>query len=56
MFNGDQQLPTGPGLDAPTQPPLTNMEPDLPARRVVRRPPDIRPVQSDLEDFAGAAK
>lgn len=32
MFQGERQLPTGPGLDPPTQPPLVGLEPDLPAR------------------------
>jgi hypothetical protein len=35
MFPGERQLPTGPGLDPPTQPPLVGLEPDLPARRLV---------------------
>ncbi len=29
----ERQLPAGDGLDPPTQPPLTGLEPDLPARR-----------------------
>ncbi|WP_286840599.1 helix-turn-helix domain-containing protein [Acidiphilium sp. 34-64-41] len=33
MFQGERQLPTGPGLDPPTQPPLVGLEPDLPTRR-----------------------
>ena len=32
MRLGEQQLPTGPGLDPPTQPPLIGLEPDLPSR------------------------
>lgn len=32
LYPGDRQLPTGPGLDPPTQPPLVGLEPDLPAR------------------------
>ena len=32
MHQGERQLPTGPGLDPPTQPPLVGLEPDLPAR------------------------
>lgn len=32
MHPGERQLPTGPGLDPPTQPPLVGLEPDLPAR------------------------
>ena len=44
MFPGERQLPTGPGLDPPTQPPLVGLEPDLPARLVPHR-------QTDLEDF-----
>lgn len=32
VFKGEHQLPTGPGLDPPTQPPLIGLEPDLPAR------------------------
>ena len=39
MFPGERQLPTGPGLTPPTQPPLVGLEPDLPAR------------QMDLEEF-----
>ena len=31
MRLGEKQLPTGPGLAPPTQPPLTGLEPDLPA-------------------------
>jgi hypothetical protein len=33
LFKGERQLPTGPGLDPPTQPPLVGLEPDLPARQ-----------------------
>lgn len=32
MYPGERQLPTGPGLDPPTQPPLVGLEPDIPAR------------------------
>jgi hypothetical protein len=32
MHPGECQLPTGPGLDPPTQPPLVGLEPDLPTR------------------------
>lgn len=32
LFRGERQLPTGPGLDPPTQPPLVGLESDLPAR------------------------
>ena len=32
MFQSERQLPTGPGLNPPTQPPLVGLEPDLPAR------------------------
>lgn len=32
MHPGERQLPTGPGLDPPTQPPLVGLEPDLPTR------------------------
>lgn len=32
VFKGENQLPSGPGLDPPTQPPLVGLEPDLPAR------------------------
>ena len=31
VFNGEQQLPTGPGLPPPSEPALPGMEPDLPA-------------------------
>ena len=31
LFPGERQLPTGPGEDPPTQPPLGGMVPDLPA-------------------------
>ena len=34
MFHDEQQLPTGPGLDPPSQPALPGMEPDLPARKI----------------------
>lgn len=33
MHPGEHQLPTGPGLDPPTQPPLIGLEPDLPTRQ-----------------------
>ena len=39
MYPGESQLPTGPGEDPPSQPPLVGLEPDLPAR------------QLDIEDF-----
>lgn len=39
MYPGEQQLPTGPGLEPPSQPALPGMEPDLPSR------------QMDIEDF-----
>lgn len=32
LLPGERQLPTGDGLDPPTQPPLVGLEPDLPAR------------------------
>lgn len=32
LLPGERQLPTGPGLDPPTQPSLDGLEPDLPAR------------------------
>ena len=32
MFRGERQLPTGPGIDPPSQPHLAGLEPDLPAR------------------------
>lgn len=32
LYPGERQLPTGPGIDPPTQPPLVGLEPDLPAR------------------------
>jgi hypothetical protein len=31
LYPGEKQLPTGPGLDPPSEPPLPGMEPDLPA-------------------------
>ena len=34
MFQGEKQLPSGAGLPPPTQPPLSGLEPDLPARIV----------------------
>ncbi len=34
MYPGESQLPTGPGLAPPTQPPLVGLEPDLPARQL----------------------
>ena len=37
MFAGEQQLPTGPGENPPSQPSLGGLEPDLPS------------VQADLE-------
>lgn len=39
MYPGERQLPTGPGLDPPTQPPLVGLEPDLPARIRDGEPP-----------------
>ena len=33
LYPGEQQLPTGPGLPPPSEPPLPGFEPDLPARR-----------------------
>lgn len=30
---GEQQLPTGPGLSPPSEPPFPGLEPDLPAKR-----------------------
>jgi hypothetical protein len=39
LHPGERQLPTGDGLEPPTQPPLVGLEPDLPAR------------QLDIEDF-----
>lgn len=45
LYPGEQQLPFGNGLPPPTQPPLTGMEPDLPARH-------IEPFnQTDLNDL-----
>lgn len=32
MFRGERQLPTGPGMDPPSQPFIDGLEPDLPAR------------------------
>lgn len=36
MYPGEQQLPTGPGLEPPSEPSLPGLEPDLPARKVDR--------------------
>lgn len=33
LFPGERQLPSGPGLEPPSEPALPGMEPDLPARR-----------------------
>jgi hypothetical protein len=33
LYPGERQLPTGPGLDPPSEPALPSMEQDLPARR-----------------------
>lgn len=33
LFPGEQQLPTGPGLEPPSQPAIEGMEHDLPARQ-----------------------
>lgn len=49
IYRGEMQLPTGDGLPPPTQPPLTGLEPDLPARR-------SQPLQTDLEDWTGLPK
>ena len=32
VYPGERQLPTGPGLEPPSQPNLDGLEPDLPAR------------------------
>ena len=32
LYPGEQQLPSGPGEDPPSQPNFPGMEPDLPAR------------------------
>ena len=40
---GDRQLPTGPGEDPPSQPHITGMEPDLPARK--KTEPDTGEIQ-----------
>jgi hypothetical protein len=42
MYPGERQLPTGPGLDPPSEPALPGMEPDLPSRS--------RSAQIDIED------
>jgi biotin operon repressor len=42
LFPGERQLPTGPGKDPPSEPPLPGMEPDLPSRSGAR--------QVDIED------
>lgn len=44
MYPGERQLPTGPGLDPPSQPSLNGLEPDLPTRQL---PSD----QRESEDF-----
>jgi len=41
---GEQQLPTGPGLEPPSSPQIPGLETDLPARRSDDK-------QTDLEDF-----
>ncbi len=41
LLPGERQLPTGDGLEPPSEPALPGLEPDLPAR------------QTDLEDFTG---
>lgn len=40
LFPGEQQLPTGPGEDPPSQPTLLDMEPDLPAIHADRIDPE----------------
>jgi DNA-binding transcriptional MocR family regulator len=34
MNPDEQQIPSGPGLEPPSEPPLTGLEPDLPARKM----------------------
>lgn len=48
LFAGEQQLPTGEGLDPPSQPTLDGLEPDLPAR-TERRPPRDEVDRAKLE-------
>ena len=38
IYRGEMQLPTGDGLDPPSQPPLPGMEPELPARQAEEHP------------------
>ena len=45
LFKGERQLPIGPGLDPPTQPPLTGLEPDLPALPKSRRFDDMEDIK-----------
>lgn len=35
LYAGERQLPTGPGLDPPSQPTIPGMEPDLPSKKAV---------------------
>jgi len=46
MHPGEQQLPTGDGLEPPSEPAIPGLEHDLPARQA-------DPHQTDLEDFTG---
>lgn len=47
LGSGDAQLPSGSGLEPPSQPSLDGMEPDLPTLS------NHDPAQLDLEDFTG---
>ena len=46
MYPGEQQLPTGDGLEPPSEPAIPGLEHDLPARQPEHH-------QTDLEDFTG---
>jgi len=44
LYPGERQLPTGPGLPPPSDPPLPGLEPDLPATEKVADAIGIEPV------------
>lgn len=46
IFTGEQQLPTGDGLEPPSEPAIPGLEHDFPARQTEHH-------QTDLEDFTG---
>lgn len=50
LYPGERQLPTGPGLQPPSQPMLDGMEPDLPALPVVLSQPDSQMSLAMLSD------